>query len=421
MEARTSSAAKAQKTARAQAAANRAGNLGANGGWTFSAEPCHGRTAQGEHLIDTAGSSNGARAPGAFGSYLALQGLRAAAAFLVVIDHSIIAGSDSGLLDPSYRPLAGFTGLLGVYVFFAISGAVMILGHGDDFGRPGAPQTFMARRIGRVVPLYWLATLAVCALRPETVSLATLIQSLLFIPHQMTGGPYGWPLFPLGWTLQYEMLFYLLFALALGFRRPIGLALLAGAIAALALAAAAGLLGTDTIPAYFGQPIILFFLAGILIGLASPRLPARSRLRPGFGAALALAGALLAGACAVAFLAGTQSSLPTAAAAGAAVLATFLCTLHGPAAADGPLRKLARILGDATYSIYLSHAFLVFGLGRLVAGVGLDLPFPLFLAVAMLASGLAGLALYRGLERPAVKAFGRLLGQRPGIGGRPVR
>lgn len=371
---------------------------------------------QKERPIETAGTSD--RRPGDTGSHLALQGLRAAAAFLVVIDHALIAGADTGLLDPHFRLFAPFVGLLGVHVFFTISGVVMMLGHGEDFGRAGAARTFVARRIGRIVPLYWVVTLAVCVLRPDSVTAAKLVQSLLFIPHQMIGGPYGWPIFPLGWTLQYEMFFYLLFALALGFRRDVGLALLAGAILVLALASAAGLFGTETLPAYFGRPVILYFLVGIGIGRAAPRLA--ERWRPGFGTALAMAGALLAAACAIAFFAGPGSSLSVATASGAAMLATAACTLHGPAAPEGPLRRLAYALGDSTYSLYLSHAFVVFGLGRLVARFGLNPPFLLFLAVALLASAVVGLALYRWLERPLVKAFGRILGQRPGIGGRPV-
>ncbi|HEX8224708.1 MAG TPA: acyltransferase [Allosphingosinicella sp.] len=370
-------------------------------------------------LIETAGSSKGAR-PSGVGPYLALQGLRAAAAFLVVVDHALIAGTDTGLLGAEFRPFAAFVGLLGVYVFFVISGVVMMLGHGGDFGRPGAGLRFAARRVSRIVPLYWLATILVVLLRPNSASLAKFIKSLLFIPHQMTGGPYGWPLYPLGWTLQYEMLFYLLFALALGFGRRLGLALLAGAILLLALAAAAGLLGTHTIPAFFGHPVILYFLAGIGIGLAVPRLLAGSRWTPGFGTALALACAPLAAACAVAFRYGAQSLSALAAAAVAAMLAVAVCALHGPSTPDTRWRKLAHALGDATYSIYLTHAFVVFGFGRLVARSGLDLPFVLFLPAAMAASALVGLAIYRWLERPLVRALGRLLGQRPGIGGRPV-
>lgn len=310
--------------------------------------------------------------------------------------------------------------MLGVYVFFVISGVVMMLGHGDDFARPHTGRIFATRRLGRIVPSYWIATLLVFVMSPDAAPLANLVQSLLFVPHQMTGGPYGWPIYPLGWTLQYEMFFYLLFALALRFSRNLGLTVLAGAILALAIAGSAGLFGVDTIPAYYGRPVILYFLAGIGIGLAAPKLLERNRSRLAFGTALAWACALLATACAIAWLAGAPSRLSAAAAAGAAVLATAACALHGPGAPVGPLRKLAHALGDATYSIYLSHAFVVFGLGRLVARAGLNPPFPLFLAVALLASALVGLALYRAVERPLVRALGGLLGQRPGIGGRPV-
>ncbi len=391
------------------------------GGWTLTAEPWHGRRGGRVGLIESDGSEERLAAkagnrPRATGAHLALQGLRAAAALLVVLDHGLVAAADSALLGRQYLPWAPFVGLLGVCVFFTISGVVMMLGHGEDFGRPGAPQAFALRRIVRVVPLYWLATLLVCALRPETVSLAGFVQSLLFIPHQPIGGPYGWPIYPLGWTLQYEMFFYLLFAIALGFGRRIGLALLAGAILVLALAASAGLLGTETIPAYYGGPVILYFLAGIGIGLAAPAFP--ERWRPGFGAALASAALALAGACAVAWRAGIDSPAAALALAGSAVLATAACALHGPSAAEGPMRKAAHAMGDATYSIYLSHAFLVFALGHAVAWAGLRPPLFLFLAAGLLASAFFGLALYRWLEKPLVRATGRLIGQRPGIGGR---
>lgn len=377
----------------------------------------------GGRLIASTGLSQGAgptahRDKEGLGSHLALQGLRAVAALLVVIDHAVIAGADAGLLAAHYRPLAAFTGLLGVHVFFVISGVVMILGHGDDFGRPGAGRIFMARRIGRIVPPYWLATFIVLVIRPDMAGSGDLIRSLLFIPNLTDGGPYGWPVFPLGWTLQYEMVFYLLFALALGFRRGIGLALIAGAIAALAAAAAAGLSGAGSLPAYYGHPIILYFLAGIGVGLAAPVL--RARIRIGFHAALFLACALLALACATAHLAGADARPSIAAAAAAALAATAACTLHGPDQAAGRARRLARALGDASYSIYLSHAFLVFPMGGLVARSGAKPPFLLFLTAALAVSALAGLVIYRGLERPLVRAFGRLLGQRPGIGGRPA-
>lgn len=83
----------------------------------------------------------------------ALQGLRGLAALLVVCDHAIIDSiAKAGAVGtPEF---AWYLGGLGVKVFFAISGFVMIYAHRKDFGVPGAPRKFAFRRIDRIVPLY---------------------------------------------------------------------------------------------------------------------------------------------------------------------------------------------------------------------------------------------------------------------------
>lgn len=352
------------------------------------------------------------------GTIDALQALRAAAAMLVVVDHALVAASDAGLVAATVRPAAYHTGFLGVWLFFAISGAVMMLSHGDDFGRAGAPAAFLARRIGRIVPLYWIVTLLAAAMRPEAAGAGTVPLSLLFVPHQAAGGPYGWPVFPLGWTLQYEMFFYALFAAALFLPRRAGTALLAATLLTLAAASSSGLLGRDNPAAYLGHPVLLFFLAGMAIGLARRRLGGARRL--GFGPALAFAGAVLGAGVAAAFLLGPGHVAAWLLAGAAPVLAAAACALSGQGGSLSMPRRAARLLGDATYSIYLGHALIVFPLGAIAARSAIPVPLPLFLALAVALSAAAGIATYRLVERPLVRRLGALLGQRPGIGGRPV-
>src|SRR4051812_41404716 len=85
---------------------------------------------------------------------------------------------------------------------------------------------FVVRRLIRIVPLYWLFTLllvALYALAPgglhsTVISPETLTKSLLFVPHYSLGHPGEiWPILVPGWTLNYEMFFYLVFALLIVF------------------------------------------------------------------------------------------------------------------------------------------------------------------------------------------------------------
>lgn len=71
-------------------------------------------------------------------------------------------------------------------------------------------------------------------------------------------------------------------------------------------------------------------------------------------------------------------------------------------------RPLMPWLGDASYSLYLSHAIVLSALFQIVrAVVGLDSPVAIaaYLAVALVAVTVASIALYEGFEKPVIKLF----------------
>jgi exopolysaccharide production protein ExoZ len=124
-----------------------------------------------------------------------IQILRAAAALGVLLDHA------GRWLDVA--PIVDI-GAAGVDLFFVISGFIMVYTSERLFGQTGAPQRFLARRIIRIVPLYWtltaFAALVLFGFGPNTLG------SYLFIP------THRGPILTVGWTLNYEMMFYSLFA-----------------------------------------------------------------------------------------------------------------------------------------------------------------------------------------------------------------
>jgi exopolysaccharide production protein ExoZ len=98
----------------------------------------------------------------------------------------------------------------GVTLFFVISGFIMTQTTGLHRFNPGQ---FLNRRVRRVVPIYWFATFLVASV---TLIAPGMFQrtvfdpqhfflSLFFIPAYDPSGTGGiWPMFKLGWTLNYE-------------------------------------------------------------------------------------------------------------------------------------------------------------------------------------------------------------------------
>jgi hypothetical protein len=229
-----------------------------------------------------------------------VQALRAFACLLVVAYHalyqwgrSIVPGQPSIELWPN--------GSAGVDLFFVISGFVMLVSSGRLRARADGWRVFAMRRLERIVPLYWgltLVKLAVVVARPGLAPATRptpwhVVATLLFIPARDAAGVVR-PILPVGWTLNFEMLFYALFAACLAARAP-PLLLLPAALLPLAVA---GMFARPDWPAPFwlADPLVLEFVFGVAIGAALGRV---RRLSPWLAAILVGAGgaALLAMPC----------------------------------------------------------------------------------------------------------------------------
>lgn len=291
----------------------------------------------------------------------------------------------------------------GVALFFTISGFIMVVTCRDAFGRSGEMAAFLSRRLKRIVPIYWLLTLAMTALylvapgliRVPVEHASDIALSFLFWPFARPDGDVR-PLVTPGWTLNLEVYFYAVFAIGLMFRRAVGLALVIAFISLLCLLRING--AFTVVPLLFwGDPIVLGFVFGMLVGVVHDRgvrfgpLPAFMLIAAGL--ALILTGGVRS-LPEDALLARLAESLPaTMVLAGAAL---------GPQAdpAKTGWRWLVAI-GDASYSLYLVHEFLLRPM-RLAwtAMIGDAVPLWLFLPAGIGVSITAGLLSYHALERP---------------------
>ncbi len=337
--------------------------------------------------------------------YTGLQILRFVAAMLVAVMH--ITQSISIHITGQGESVYWGTGAVGVDIFFVISGFVMALSTagvpGQDGARGAAAWVFMKRRILRIVPLYWFYTLLKVALLiavpalafKSTIVPAHLAASLAFIP---TMAPWGLvqPTLPVGWTLNFEMLFYLVFAAAIALGAP--------RIRFCLLVFLSIFLGSRFVEAtaltFYAQSIIFEFIIGVAF--------AQMLLRFGSGPWLAGVALLVAGTL-FTFGLGWDANSDRLFPWGVGAAAIVLGTLWLERAIDkAPFAKPLAFLGDASYSIYLSHTFVVPACVIALKKLGVMEPTVVF-AVTTLAVIAAGAASYVWLEQPMLAFFKRIL------------
>lgn len=315
------------------------------------------RYAADAHSIDKLHMPNSPRQPaapagptahGSGTTIVGLQGLRFIAAAMVVVTH--VLNREVNLYHPYPIPRAPWTEA-GVDIFFVISGFIMV--------RVVKPELsagrFWLQRFTRIAPLYWLATAIAFAgglVFPEWFfgrqSWSFALRSALFLPMGVDAN--ARPLISPGWTLIYEFAFYTVLALCLTVRRP-PFALTAVVIGANLVF---GMLVVGRAPGlafYADDLLMLEFLFGFAVAWTIGRL----RLAPWQGLGIAAIGLVL-----IVLLWDVPGAYPRGVKIGipaSLVVFGFLAT--------EPLwqthRWLQRLawLGDASYSIYVVHFFLV--------------------------------------------------------------
>ncbi|HBE92444.1 MAG TPA: acyltransferase [Gammaproteobacteria bacterium] len=340
------------------------------------------------------------------GKIINIQALRGIAVLLVVAYHLSKIETKYGhgeLLLPKLTAI----GMSGVDLFFVISGFVMVTVTRGWFQKQGSVGRFLYHRISRIYPTYWFYSLIVLAIflyRPDIVnssqgSNVNIISSFLLLPQDQL------PLLSVGWTLIHEMYFYLVFALLLLFqeKRLLPLLLIWGILVAILPHENNAVLMLVT------HPLTFEFIAGALIAL----LLQRRVIGGGWVAFAALPVWFLAYSFYVyqggelepdgwprVMLFGIPSVL--------AVYGVVAMEMKSGRQFTGWLK----IIGDASYSIYLSHLLVISAMGRIWSTIwqqGL-----LDNGVAMMAILLmvliVGIISYRFLERPLMRLTRRYEG-----------
>lgn len=300
---------------------------------------------------------------------LSLQAGRAIAALMVLCFHL-------GLAIQHYFGTSLFLvpfGHAGVEFFFVLSGFIITSAHRGDIHQPRQIGRFLWKRFARIYPIYWIVFLVAYAGAYRIVNLSPgeLIRALLLIPADSA------PVISVAWSLQWEVVFYGLFA-ALILHPALGVAAFVAAL--------------------FCWPDGALYLALFLVGALCAVVDRRRLALPGRTVAL-LGAAIFVSACMYDVITGFK---PTPwLGLGAAVLVLGLVSAERAGHVFGGHPALL-LLGDASYCIYLVHYPFISAACKAAMWLGLRgqtwgwVLYPVVLSGAVL----AGVALHRWIEKP---------------------
>lgn len=327
-----------------------------------------------------------------------IQMLRAMAAILVVLAHSQVHIYVRGHIRQQSDIL--HFGTSGVDIFFVISGFIMAYISYNAFNTRGASADFLVRRIIRIVPVYWFYTLVITSLlilmpgmfsEGKSFNFVHFIASLVFIPWESAIGQYK-PVLGVGWTLNFEMYFYLIFSLLLLLNRRwflllIGVLLLGSVFTGTFIDVKGPVIKQVT------SPLLIEFFMGCILGVM---------IREGKYTNVNLAVVMLIIGLLgyVISLSGITTSMHRAVKWGipSALIVYSLVVLE----VSGKMKfrnKVMLSIGNSSYSLYLTHIFTINLVGfvwyRIIGGMN-----GLFIIMASVASLIAGYIAYHVIERP---------------------
>jgi exopolysaccharide production protein ExoZ len=289
---------------------------------------------------------------------------------------------------------SAYLGSIGIDLFFVISGFIMVTVAGDI-----SWKKFLLDRATRIYPPYWFYTtlvLAILLLAPSLVNSSfseapSIWRSYLLIPDKTK------PLLAVGWTLINEMYFYLCFAGILVVSRKFKSRMLTWLAIWAALIAILNLLPQSPSSEfrYITNPLTIEFIMGAMVGL----LIKEGYRALGFPIFMAGIAWLCVTLMSTEFLIDDTGwkrvalvGIPSALIVYSAVAIELSKTVIAP--------KWLVKLGDASYSIYLSHVLVLSAMGRFYAMLpGAYLSEVVFLIVSVCAANVVGLLSYYYVER----------------------
>lgn len=332
---------------------------------------------------------------------ISIQVLRGFAALLVVLVHSTLKAQSLGMEARVFE-----IGHSGVDLFFIISGFIMMM----IGARENNFYLFMSKRIIRVIPLYYIITtmaLLVYIYNPSLIKgnngVISIINSYLLIPAQ--GKSF---LLSVGWTLSYEMFFYLVFASVVFIKSS-----LKGIVASLILVIllVVGRNSDNYVAHSFFSPIILEFSIGIFCFYVYNFLQTKISNKKKYTISALL---LIVGISCFAVQKDPLFTIFENRVIDLAIpmMFVFLSFIFSEAFfKKNKMRNIIKMftyIGDSSYSIYLTHLFSLAILAKIFTRLEINNPF-VFLLSCLIASVAGGFICYELIEKNTLKTLGKTI------------
>lgn len=336
-----------------------------------------------------------------------IQYLRAFAALLVVASHAVKEVSHANMQDTLNITLLG---QFGVDVFFVISGFIMYYVTVNSSNSLTSSIVFLQKRFIRIVPIYWLLTVITISISIFLSQLKNnnyldfnyIASSFMFIPALRASDGNITPVLGLGWTLNYEMFFYCIFAVLLLLPRKY-LLVSSTAIFFVIVLAGFNIEKSSVITWYWSRPIILEFILGLFIASLFTKGYLLSRLQ---GLIVFSSGI---------FIWIYSSSLVTASSpeyrfwcwgisASLIVASVMLTKRMSTDQSPTIFTIIGTRIGDASFSLYLSHMFVLRALTMFlpIEILGNAYSF-IYLALSLLLSLVIAELMFKLIEQPTNK------------------
>jgi len=339
-----------------------------------------------------------------------IQAARGIAALLVVVHH-ISLRFEQRVAEANFLGVFDRFGFAGVDLFFVISGLIMVVTCHRHFGCGPAMLPFLWRRATRIYPLYWIFTIAqlsiilmIPSVTDRIITAGNIAASFLLLPQSV------YPILAPGWTLVYEMFFYLVFSLLFFIPKRLSIHLLVTwglvTVGLYLLQTTDGLSDTTDLlqlPLY-ASPMTLEFLAGCMIGYLYIRQIKRfAVISLAIGTVWFLGGWVLVEALTDAsaefgltrvIVFGTGSTL----------ILYGLVTLQ-----QNAFHRWLVAIGDASYSLYLSHLLVIGAFAMVWSRLHLQgIAIQALFEVVMLATSVGfSIFTYRNVEVPMLNRMRR--------------
>lgn len=330
-----------------------------------------------------------------------VQIMRGLAATAVILHHSL---EESNGAATSFSPdWVTTSGASGVDIFFVISGFIMMYTSFPMAKPPISPGKFIARRATRIYPLYWICSLAMLSimlagfLQHHLLGTGALALTLVLLPSPNL-------LIGASWTLVYEIYFYIAFAISLFFRNIIGSAITTTGLIAI-LWGLSDTIRATTLGNFLSNPLPCEFVLGLGLAIWFRRSATLGRRWP-ISCVWAFPGCVLLALAPLYVPHVTTAGLPGwervfAWGLPAALIVAAFLSIGAP---KNLFQRSLVFLGNASYSLYLTHGFIMAGYGFILRYKYISqtpqiavVPIIVMLAITF------GIVVYLAIEKPLLK------------------